>query len=207
MPRQSGTTQCTGPITVAGPANTWTISAMAVKSQMIDSTTASASYSMSYPGLATLTFSPPPGTYDNGAEVMVTSNPGSTIWYTTDGSTPTTSSTQYTGTAVLITANGAYTTLKALATSPPMADSVVTSVTYALALAPSPPMVGTATSSTMGVTVPAIGGKYTCHRDTTYSFPNPTLVASGTWISVTDSGLSSSTTYYIIRAVPPLMVP
>ncbi len=47
---------------------------------------------------ATPTFSPAPGTYTSKQSVTLsTTTPGSTIYYTTDGSSPTTSSAQYSG--------------------------------------------------------------------------------------------------------------
>ncbi len=365
VPGQGGTTQYASPISVTGPANTWVISAIAVKSQMIDSITASASYSVSYPGLGIPSFNPPPGVRNNDTTVTLASDAGSTIWYTTDGSdptvgaspslpsgstltfsggaggvvmlkaraskagmvdsgiaagrydfkvadpvpsasggtyynpvtvtlstvtnlaqiyyttngsTPTTGSTQYTGpisvtSSVTIKSiairntyqpseiridqyilqcaptnfsagggtypgpfsvslsnatvgatihctvdgstptaaspgyivpiplmNGTSTTVKALATAPGMADSMITTATYVIATPPSKPLVGTATPYTMVVTVPAIAssGNYVYHlyRDYSPSFPSPTLVASGTSINVTDSGLMSSMTYY-----------
>ena len=74
------------------------------------------------------TFSPNGGTYDYGSSVNVTiscGTSGASIYYTTDGSEPTTSSTQYTG---ALTFNS-YTVLKAIAVKDGE-SSGVTEATY-----------------------------------------------------------------------------
>jgi hypothetical protein len=53
-------------------------------------------------------------------------SPGVTIYYTTDGSTPTTSSPQYSGPILVITT----TTIKAMAAAPGWSQSPVASATY-----------------------------------------------------------------------------
>src|SRR5207237_10824446 len=78
---------------------------------------------------ATPTFSPPGGTY--GAPQSVTlsdATSGATIYYTTDGSTPTTASTLYTG-AISVTRS---LTIKAMAAASGMANSDVASATYTI---------------------------------------------------------------------------
>src|SRR5439155_1231625 len=54
--------------------------------------------------------------------------PGATIYYTTDGSTPTTAASVYAG-PISVTRT---TTLRAMAAAPGMANSAVTSATYTL---------------------------------------------------------------------------
>lgn len=80
------------------------------------------------PTVAAPAFSPAGGTYGSSRSVTITSaTSGATIRYTTDGSTPTsTSGTVYSG-AVSITAN---TTLKAIAYKSAMNDSTVSTAFY-----------------------------------------------------------------------------
>src|SRR5204862_7844704 len=79
--------------------------------------------------VATPAFSPPGGTYDRPQSVAISdATPGATIYYTTDGSTPTTASTVYTG-PIAVTRTM---TLQALATASGMANSTVASATYTI---------------------------------------------------------------------------
>ena len=89
VPGQAGTSEYGGPILVNGPSNTWTITAIAVKAQMFESTASTASYTVTYDGLADPTFNPPStATFANPAVIQIDSGVGSTIWYTTDGTAP-----------------------------------------------------------------------------------------------------------------------
>lgn len=126
----------TSGIVYASPVNiatTATLQAIAYKSGMTDSTVTSAPY--------TITASPPPqvdapifdpvgGTYSSAQYVTISSaTSGATIRYTTNGTSPTsTSGTVYT-TPVAI---GDTTTLKAIATKSGMTDGSITSATYTI---------------------------------------------------------------------------
>ena len=78
---------------------------------------------------ATPTFSPVAGTYYEPQSVTLScATPGSTIYYTTDGSNPTTSSTEYTS-AISVSET---TTIKAIATADGMDPSSVASATYTI---------------------------------------------------------------------------
>jgi hypothetical protein len=78
---------------------------------------------------ATPTFSPAAGTYSVSQSVTITCSTGSSsIFYTTNGSTPSTSSTPYTG-PVNVTATS---TLKAIATASGFAQSAVGSAAYTI---------------------------------------------------------------------------
>src|SRR5438046_2801416 len=93
---------------------------------MSDSAVASAMYTIL---VAPPTFSPASGTHVSSVQVTIAdSTPGATIYYTTDGSTPTTSSIVYTG-PISVTQT---TTLRALAAASGMADSAVASATYTI---------------------------------------------------------------------------
>src|SRR5882724_825943 len=75
------------------------------------------------------TFSPAAGTYSSAQMVTISeATTGATIFYTTDGSTPTTSSTQYTGPIAV----SSTTTIEAIATASGMTNSQVATATYTI---------------------------------------------------------------------------
>ncbi|GAA4254321.1 hypothetical protein GCM10022255_058580 [Dactylosporangium darangshiense] len=79
--------------------------------------------------VATPTFTPPAGAYTSAQSVAIsTSTAGATIRYTTDGSTPTAASAQYTG-PITLTAD---TTLKAIAVKSGLTDSAVATGAYTI---------------------------------------------------------------------------
>ena len=78
---------------------------------------------------ATPVFSPAPGTYRSAQNVtLADTTPGATIYYTTDGSTPTTSSTVYSGPVAI----SATTTINAIAAASGFTNSAEASGTYAI---------------------------------------------------------------------------
>jgi glucosylceramidase len=90
----SSSTRYTTPFTVS--TNT-TVNAIGVETGYASSTVAAAIYKITAPTAATPQFSPAPGSYVSTETVaLADTTPGSTIYYTTDGTTPTLSSTQYT---------------------------------------------------------------------------------------------------------------
>src|SRR5205823_2474396 len=118
--------QYTGPIAVT---RTTTVKAMAAKAGTLDSAVATATYTLQ---AAAPTFNPPGGSYTLPQFVEISdSSPGVTIYYTTDGSTPTTASTQYTGSAIAVIHT---TTIKAIAVAPGWSQSPVASATYTFPL-------------------------------------------------------------------------
>ena len=92
----TSSTPYTGPITVTSSE---TINAIANASGYTQSSVASETYNLQTPTQAVApTFSPLPGTYSSTQSVTLSSTAtGAAIYYTTNGSTPTSSSTRYTG--------------------------------------------------------------------------------------------------------------
>jgi hypothetical protein len=117
----------TGPIPVS---QTTTLKAIGAKSGLLDSDVASATYTLQ---AATPTFNPPGGTFVVPTLVSISdSSPGVTIYYTTNGTTPTTASTEYTGQILVVTT----TTIKAIAVRAGWSQSPVASATYTHVLGP-----------------------------------------------------------------------
>jgi sugar lactone lactonase YvrE len=114
-------TMYTGSITITGNE---TVKAIAVETGFSDSAIAVASFVFQ---AATPTFSPAAGVYTTAQTVTISdATTGSTIYYTTDGSTPTTASTQYTGTITV----SASETVNAIAVATGYATSAVGSAMY-----------------------------------------------------------------------------
>jgi hypothetical protein len=111
-----------------------TLKAIAIKSDMADSPVLTASYTNSANVVATPTANPGAGVVGAGTSITLTSaTSGASIYYTTDGTTPTSASTLYTGAVVITTS----TTLKAIAVQSGMTDSGVLTAEYTVYMAPS----------------------------------------------------------------------
>ncbi|MEO8661155.1 MAG: chitobiase/beta-hexosaminidase C-terminal domain-containing protein, partial [Bryobacteraceae bacterium] len=105
---------------------TITIKAIAAATGWTSSAVATAAYTLR---AATPTFSPAAGTFGAPQSVvLLDASPGVTIYYTTNGSTPTTSSTSYTGPIPV----SATTTIKAIAVATGWTSSAVASAAYTL---------------------------------------------------------------------------
>ncbi|MCI6892041.1 MAG: chitobiase/beta-hexosaminidase C-terminal domain-containing protein, partial [Treponema sp.] len=105
-----------------------TLKAIAVKSGMNDSAIASASYTIKGT-VASPEFSLASGAVNSGTEVTITcATEGAKIYYTTDGTEPTASSTEYTA-AISVTKA---VTVKAIAVKDGMNDSAVASASYSI---------------------------------------------------------------------------
>ena len=117
-----------GAITVSA---TETLEAIAVETGYANSPVATAAYTISASStLPAPAFSPAPGTYTSSQSVTISdATAGATIYYTTNGSTPTTSSTEYMG-AIWQTSTQ---TLKAIAVMSGYANSPVTTAAYTIA--------------------------------------------------------------------------
>ena len=106
-----------------------TITAVAIATGYSLSSRASAQYTINLPTVLYPTFSPAGGVYAAAQTVTITdATPSSTIYYTTNGTAPTTSSTKYTA-AVKVSASE---TLNAIAVASGLQNSGVASATYVI---------------------------------------------------------------------------
>lgn len=109
--------------------STTTIKAFATKDGLDDSNVATATYTFQ---CATPTFSVPGGSYNDVQSIYLeTTTVGATIYYTTNGTEPTASSTRYTGSPIVLDAAGT-TTIKAIAIKDGLGNSEVGNATYTL---------------------------------------------------------------------------
>ncbi len=114
--------QYSGPIPVSAAT---TINAIAVAQGWVMSSVANGSYTLQ---AAAPALSPGGGNYTAPKSVTLSeTTPGVTIYYTTDGSTPTTASTSYTGPIALVASP---TTIKAVAAGGGFNASTITQATY-----------------------------------------------------------------------------
>ena len=135
--------------------STTTVNAMAVASGLLASPMASATYTLTTQA-AMPTFKPSPGTYTSAQTVSIsTTTPNATIYYTTDGSKPTTASTKYSG-PVSIPLEASE-TLSAIAVASGFSNSPVASGVYNIT-----PPAATPTFS-------PVGGTYTAAQTVTIS--------------------------------------
>jgi len=114
------------PISVSA---TTTVKAIAVASGYNNSDVASGTYTINLPAAATPTFSPLPGTYSAAQSVTLADiTTGASIYYTTDGTTPTTSSTLYSA-AISVSST---TTIEAIAVATGFTQSAVATGTFTI---------------------------------------------------------------------------
>ncbi len=126
----TSSTQYASPITVSA---TETIEAIAVATGYANSAAASATYTINLPLAAAPVFSPAAGTYTSAQSATITdATTGATIYYTTNGTMPTTSSTIYMG-AIIVSATE---TIEAIAVATGYTNSAVASATYTINLPP-----------------------------------------------------------------------
>ncbi len=128
-----GTTPTTGSAVYSTPltvSESETLSAMATAPGLANSAVASAAYYIGSPA-ATPTFSPAAGTYTTVQTVSISdSTPSPTIYYTTNGSTPTAASSVYSGPITVATSE----TINAIATAAGYIQSAPASAVYTLNL-------------------------------------------------------------------------
>jgi uncharacterized repeat protein (TIGR03803 family) len=193
-PTETVGTLYSGPVTVSANA---TLQAIAYESGYVDSTVASATYTISLPPAATPTFSPGAGTYSSAQTVTISSTTsGVSIRYTTDGVTAPTETvgTLYSG-PVTVSANA---TLQAIAYEGGYVDSTVASATYTISLptAATPtfsPGAGTY-SSAQTVTISSTTSGVSIRYTTDGSTPTETtgaLLANGGTVSISSAGTTT----------------
>ncbi|HTW78718.1 MAG TPA: chitobiase/beta-hexosaminidase C-terminal domain-containing protein [Terracidiphilus sp.] len=126
-----------------------TVEAVAVAAGDAESTIASATYTINLPAAATPTFSDPGGTYTAAQTVTISdATQGASIYYTSNGTTPTTSSIVYSS-AITVSSTEM---LQAIATASGYSNSAVASATYTISLPPSFTVTGTTVTVTPGAT-------------------------------------------------------
>jgi Chitobiase/beta-hexosaminidase C-terminal domain len=144
-----------GPITVS---TTKSVKAIAAASGSSTSAPGSASYTINLPA-ATPTFSPGGGTYSAAQTVAIsTTTPSATIYYTTDGSTPTTGSAVYSAPITVSVTK----TVKAIAATDGSSTNLVGSASYTI----SP-------QTTSAPTFSPAGGTYSSAQMVTISTATP----------------------------------
>jgi hypothetical protein len=145
----NGTTPTTGSTVYGGPitvSSTETLEAIATASGFTTSALATAAYTITPPA-ATPTFNPAAGIYTTEQTVSISdTTAGATIYYTTNGTTPTANSTVYTG---AITVSGTE-TIDAIATATGYSQSAVATAAYTIT--PTFTIAGTAVSVAPGAT-------------------------------------------------------
>ncbi len=151
----TASTLYTGPITVA---KTTTIQAIAVASGYLNSGVGRASYTISIPAAIPI-LSLPSGTYNSSQSIaMSTSTPGASIYFTTDGTAPSTSSAVYSG-PITISKTA---TVQAIAVAPGYQNSGIASASYTISLPAALPTFSLASgtynsSQTVAITSPTTG--------------------------------------------------
>ncbi|HEY8023095.1 MAG TPA: chitobiase/beta-hexosaminidase C-terminal domain-containing protein [Burkholderiaceae bacterium] len=122
----TASTLYSGPFTVSSSS---TVKAIAAASAMTSSNLASATFSITTPQVATPTISPAGGSFTSAQSVtLADTTSGATIYYTVDGTAPTTASTRYAGPFNL----SASATVNAIATAPGISPSQLATATFTI---------------------------------------------------------------------------
>jgi hypothetical protein len=199
----------TGPISIAATTTLRAIGVNASGSSPITSGT----YTILTPPSAPV-FTPAAGTYATTQLVSITSAGAASIYYTTNGTTPTTASTLYTGPVSIATT----TTLRAIGVNT-AGSSAVTSGTYTILTSPSSPIFSPAPgtySTAQSVTITSSGAThiyYTTNGTTPTTastlYSGPVSIATTTTlraIGVNAAGSSPITSgTYTIKTAPPII--
>jgi hypothetical protein len=131
----------TGPILVAGDGTITTIKAIAVKVGMTTSSVSQSTYSIIFTAASPPMLIPGAGTFSSDQQVTIyTATPGAILYYTTDGTPPTTTSQVYSG-PISVYGNGTVLTISAKAYNDGMAPSSISKGTYTILYPITPPKV------------------------------------------------------------------
>lgn len=147
---------------------------------------------------ATPTFSPAPGNYNGSQSVTLSdTTSSSTIYYTTDGTTPSTSSNKYTG-AISVTSTE---TINAIAVASGYSNSNVATGVYTITTAPGAPSNLTATAGNAEVALSWSAGSgassYNVYRGTSSGGESSTPLVTGvSGTTYTDTTVTNGTKYY-----------
>lgn len=197
-----------------------TITAMALASGGSPSPTASANYVISGPA-ATPTFSPIAGKYTSVQSVSILdATPNAAIYYTTDGTVPTTSSQLYTGPITV----GATETIQAIALARGGTPSPVGKAGYTITLPTATPVISPAGGTynqlqTVTIADPmpnaviyyTVNGKYPNSTSSVYTGQPITAttntVVKAIAIAPNYSASTGAQTTYVIAAPPPVITP
>ncbi len=183
----NGTTPTTSSSVYSGAitvSSTETVEAIATASGYTTSAVGSAAYTINLPAAATPTFSPAGGTYSSAQTVTISdATSGATIYYTTNGTTPTTSSPVYSGPITVSSTE----TIEAIATASGYSQSAVGSAAYTISTT-APVVTGLTITSgpTWGSTYMAINGS---------GFTGATAVKFGSNYATIDGGGTATTIY------------
>lgn len=140
----NGYVQYTGPVALPY-GGVETLQAYATETGYQQSNNLLAQYTLNYPATPAPAFSLPAGSYSGAQSLTITDSlAGATIYYTTDGTTPTTSSTEYTGPITVSSTE----TVEAIAVATDYSISAVTTAAYTFA-----PGVAPGSGGTMSLTV------------------------------------------------------
>ncbi len=130
----NGTTPTTGSTLYSAPiavSAAMTIEAIAVASGYNNSAVATGTYTITVPMAATPGFTPAPGPYQTAQSVTITdATPGAAIYYTTNGTTPTTSSALFSASSPISVSST--TTIEAIAVASGYTNSAVATGAYTI---------------------------------------------------------------------------
>ena len=201
MPTASSTLY-TAPITIAA---TQTLKAIAVAANFDNSGVSSATYTIA-PVATAPTFSIAGGTYTTPQQVGFSdTTSGATIYYTTDGTTPTTSSSVYSGAPIPVSKS---VTINAIAVAKGYTNSAVSSATYVINLAPAPSPTFSLTLASLSINEAATGATiyYTTDGTTPITssavYGGPITVTQGEVVQAIAAGadyLNSTPSSYVVN--------